>query len=193
MLPELPREIYATARGERMVFIQSGDDTGGTALVFEHFIDAGKGFSNPHLHATQTEQYTVISGQATYQINGVEKTATVGETVVIPPNTPHINPWNKGTEPLHLRRMTTPEGGAMLYFVTLFVLVNEGKRIDPSIQEMSAIQLAVVASHIPDKTYVAFLPIWAQKIGLPLLAALGWLLGYRPRYPDLEEKWFANR
>lgn len=193
MLPELPHEIYATARGERMVFIQSGDDTGGTALVFEHFIEAGKGFSNPHLHTSQTEQYTVISGCATYQINGVEKTASVGETVVIPPNTPHVNLWNNSTEPLHLRRMTTPEGGAALYFVTLFALVNEGKRIDTKIQEMSAIQLAVVATHISAKTYVMLMPIWIQKILLPLLAAVGWLLGYRPRYPDLEEKWFGRR
>lgn len=192
MLPELPREIYATARGERMVFTQSGDDTGGTALVFEQFIEAGKGFSNPHMHETQTEHYTVISGQAIYQLNGVEKTAHVGETVVIPPRTPHINPWNNGTEPLHLRRMTTPEGGAMLYFVTLFALVNEGKRLDATRQELSALQLAVVASYIPAKTYVGYLPIWTQKIGLPLLAVIGWLLGYRPRYPDLEEKWFSG-
>lgn len=192
MLSELPREIYATPRGEKMYFIQTGEDTGGTALVFEHFIDSGKGLSNPHVHVSQTEQYTVISGRATYQIDGVEKTAAAGESIVIPAGTTHVNPWNQGPDPLHLRRMTTPDGGAQLYFVTLFALVNEGWRVDPSIQEFNALQLAVIAMYIPHKTYVRHIPLWIQKVALPPLALIGWIVGYRPRYPHLEEKWFAK-
>lgn len=192
-LPPLPREIDAPARGERYVFLRTATDTNGAFLEFDHYMDAGCGFTNPHLHDTQEERYEILSGTATYSISEVEKTAQAGQTIVIPPGTEHINPWNKsGDGVLHIRRVNTPEGDAQLYFVTLLVLSRAGWRLQRGTQELNLVQLAVVADAIAAKTYITRVPVWPQRLLMPVVAAFGRLIGYRARYPELEKRYFGG-
>lgn len=186
--PPLPDEIATPVRGERMVFTENS----GARLVFDHYIQPKGGFSAAHVHEAQEERYEVVSGVATYIIDGVRHTAHPGETVVIKPGTVHCNPWNDHESGLlHLRRVTTPEGGAQLFFVTWFTLLNADRYINHAVLQMSPIQLSVVAVHIGEKTYIHGLPIWGQKIALPALALIGRLIGRKPRYPELEPQ-YAN-
>lgn len=182
------REIVGPGRGERIVFLKTAEETGGKFLEFEHYIQPGKGYSPDHIHVDQDERYEIVAGTATYVIEGVEKTAKAGETVIIPKNTNHVNPYNKtGKEVLQIHRVTTPEGGAQLFFTTWYALDRAGaKNLDKATLEMDPFQISVIAQYLPAKTFISRFPLFLQRIGLPILALIGRLLGYKVRYPELE-------
>ena len=56
-----------------------------------------------HIHPEMEERYEVVSGTAAFRIGGAEeRTAGPGETVVVPPGTPHLA-WNPTDQPVALR------------------------------------------------------------------------------------------
>lgn len=183
-----PIIIEAPHRGERMVFLKTAAETNGDYLEFDHYFKPGCGYSPEHVHIDQDEVYEVVSGAATYQIAGVEKTASAGETIRIQRGTYHVNPWNKtGTKELYLHRRTTPEGEAQLFFTTWFALDRAGGwgLLKPTM-EMNTFQISVMQMYLPTKSYVGGIPIWMQQIGIPVFAWVGRLMGYKERYPELE-------
>ena len=64
------------------------EDTGGAFAVFEEEIpeDAGPPL---HIHKTEFEQFTVLSGSIRFHCNGEEAIAHPGTTVLIPPGARH--------------------------------------------------------------------------------------------------------
>ena len=46
-----------------------------------------------HVHPEMEVRYDVLEGRAAFRIGGVERIAAAGETVVVPPGTPHLA-WN---------------------------------------------------------------------------------------------------
>lgn len=191
----LPREIAAPQKGERIVYLKTAEDTGGAYTEYDHYMEPSQGYSPTHIHADQTQEWKILAGTATYEVGGVEKTAGVGETVVIPPGAFHIDPWNKsGTETLHMLRKISPEGGSQLFFVTWFALAcDESNRLTRPGYQYTPLQVAVVANQLPSKSFTSDLPVWMQRLGIPVLALIGWLMGIRARYPDLEKKYFSGK
>jgi quercetin dioxygenase-like cupin family protein len=191
----LPRSIAAPPKGETIRFTRTADETGRAYVEFEHTMGPGKGFAPAHLHATQSQEWHVQSGMATYTVDGVEKTAGAGETVVIPPGVAHIDPWNKaGAEPLVMLRKITPEGGSQSFFVTWFALAcADSNRLTRPGYQFTPLQIAVIAQALPAKSYTTDLPVWMQRIGIPLGALIGRLLGMRARYPELEKQYFDQK
>ena len=55
-----------------------------------------------HIHPEMEERYVVEAGTAAFRIGGVERTAGPGDTVVVPPGTPHLA-WNPTSEEVRLR------------------------------------------------------------------------------------------
>ena len=55
-----------------------------------------------HLHPGMEERWTVVEGRAAFRIDGVEREAGPGETVVAPPGTLHLA-WNPTEEPVRVR------------------------------------------------------------------------------------------
>ena len=60
-----------------------------------------------HVHPAMEERYDVLAGTAAFRIAGVERTAGAGETVVVPPGTPHLA-WNPTDALVRLRITMTP-------------------------------------------------------------------------------------
>jgi len=60
-----------------------------------------------HLHPEMEEHYEIIEGTAAFRIAGVESTAKPGESVVVPPGTPHLA-WNPTQERVRLRIAMKP-------------------------------------------------------------------------------------
>jgi mannose-6-phosphate isomerase-like protein (cupin superfamily) len=191
----LPRDIASSQKGERIVYQKTAQDTGGAYTEYDHYMEPGQGFSPTHIHEDQTQEWKILAGTAAYVVDGVEKMASAGETVVIPPGAFHIDPWNKdGSETLHMMRKISPEGGSQLFFVTWFALAcDESPRLTRPGYQYTPLQVAVVANALPSKSFTSDLPIWMQKLGIPVLAFIGWLMGIRARYPDLEKKYFSEK
>ena len=60
-----------------------------------------------HLHPVMEERYDVLAGQAAFRIGSIERTAVAGETVVVPPGTPHLA-WNPTDGIVELRITMRP-------------------------------------------------------------------------------------
>lgn len=120
---------------QRWVIIESAAETDEYGWVLELHIPEGTPPTRlEHLHLTWTETFEILQGTASYKIDGVEYTANVGDTFVVPPSVLHLHPWNTGTGTM-IYRQTTDFGkkspGAvdnMLgTFATLHGLGREGK------------------------------------------------------------------
>ena len=77
------------ALGMRIVFIRRAADTGGELLEYD-VIGRPKGFpAQAHVHPLQTEGHEVLGGALLVKMNGVSRVLGVGDSIAIPPGTPH--------------------------------------------------------------------------------------------------------
>lgn len=83
------RTIENPISGERIIIRQSGAQTGGRLLVFDHFLPPGGHVPAGHVHPVQEERFTVIEGRMRFRLGGQSILAGPGETVVIPPGAAH--------------------------------------------------------------------------------------------------------
>lgn len=167
--------------GERIIFEQVEQDTGGALVAFEHFMLPRRTPTFPeHVQLNQEEQFEIISGSARYRLGGVNQQAQAGETVIIPPKAIHINCWNAGPGELQMRHSFRPALGTDIFFERLFSLAMDGKTNSKG--EVNLLQLAVIGHEIESQTFNAAIPIPFQRLALPVLALIGRSLGYRTRY-----------
>ena len=73
----------------------------GTPLVFDDFLLAGHISPPEHVHPRQHERFDVISGSMGMRINGRQQVLAAGESMGVPPGTPHAL-WNAGQGDAHV-------------------------------------------------------------------------------------------
>ena len=167
--------------GERIIFEQTERDTGGSLVAFKHVMSPRSTPTFPeHVQLNHEERFEILAGTARYRLDGVDRQAGAGETVIVPAGVIHINCWNAGPEELQMRHSFRPALGTDIFFETLFTLAMNGKT--NSRGEVNLLQLAVIANEIESQTFNAGIPIPVQRLALPALAMIGRLLGYRTRY-----------
>ncbi len=96
----VPRVIANPMSGERIVVRQTAEDTGGELLVFDLYLPSGARVPSGHTHPTQTERFTVLSGELRFRVGRRVVHAVAGESVSVSPGTPH---WfrNDGPDEAH--------------------------------------------------------------------------------------------
>lgn len=180
-MPYTSQTLNNPYTGERIIFEQTEQDTGGSVVAFEHFMLPRTMPTFPeHVQINQEERFEIISGTARYRLDGVEGQAHTGETVIVPPGVIHINCWNAGPEALKMRHSFHPALGTDIFFETLFTLAMNGKTNARG--EVNLLQWAVIGNEIESQTFKAGIPIPLQRLALPVLALIGRLLGYHARY-----------
>jgi mannose-6-phosphate isomerase-like protein (cupin superfamily) len=167
--------------GERIVFIETAQETKGTRVVIDHFLPPHTDTFPEHLQLNQEERFEIIAGSASYSIGRVQHQASAGDVIVVPAGTPHRNPWNSSAAALHFRHQTTPDLGSEQFFETIFSLARDGKTNRKG--EVPLLHLMVIGDALASKTYQTGIPISVQRVAIRILAALGRRLGYRPHYP----------
>jgi quercetin dioxygenase-like cupin family protein len=75
-------------------------------LVLEAWVDPGGGVT-PHVHPSQEERFTVVSGECTFTVGRDKVVKHAGETAVIPRGTRHAY-RNTGTTELHMTTEVEP-------------------------------------------------------------------------------------
>lgn len=179
--------------GNRIVVLEADAETGSQGWLLEVTCPPNAGPDIlEHLHLTWTERFEIIRGAARFKLNGAEKTAQAGETIVFPPGQPHIHPWNGGDIPLTYRQrdhfgQATPGAvrDVLGVFATIADLARAGQ-VDAAGRPKNPLQLAATLRTLGQYGgYDASLPIPVQRF---LAASLGRLangLGYRavdPKY-----------
>jgi quercetin dioxygenase-like cupin family protein len=93
--------------GERIVIRTGGAETGGRLLVFDLFLPCAAHVPARHVHPIQEERFTVLAGRMRFVLGRQTIVAAAGETVLVPPGTPH---WfgNAGQDSAHARVEVRP-------------------------------------------------------------------------------------
>lgn len=139
-----------------------------------------------HLHRSWVEQFEIISGSAFYRLNGEEKTASAGETIVVMPGERHVHPWNAGEDELVYRQMdrfAPPDYGAVQEvigaFATLAAMGREGKVASNGRPKNPLQGMAMMRVFTRHGGYDAALPVRMQDVLSATAGRLAEALGYR--------------
>jgi mannose-6-phosphate isomerase-like protein (cupin superfamily) len=168
--------------GERIVFRQTSHETAGRRVVIDHFLKPHTDTFAEHVQLNQEERFEILSGTATYRLNGTQRTAHAGEVILIPYGTPHRNPWNESEQELVFRHTTSPDLGSEIFFESLFSLAQDGKANGKG--EVSPLQLFAIGASLESQTYVTSIPISIQRVMIPVLGTIAGWMGY-PRHYSL--------
>ena len=165
--------------GQRMTFLNTWAETNGARLEIDCFSPPTKAREPEHVHPYQVNQFTILSGQLIFRINGKEQVARPGEVVTIEKNIPH-HFWNPGETEAHYIQEFFPALQIDSLFETFFALARDGKlnkKGAPNIFRAALIMLEF------ESVLRLAKPAWViQKILFRLLAPIGRMLKYQGRY-----------
>ena len=134
-------EIVNPRTGQRMVFLQTAEDTDGALLQLET-VNPGHSPAEPeHVHPLQESSAEVIAGALYFSVRGEIQIVRAGDKIVIPPNTPHSF-WNGGDVDARAVQEFRPALRIESFFETWFGLAHDGKLNEKGMP--SVLQLAVM-------------------------------------------------
>src|SRR5690348_16471753 len=163
--------------GERIVVLQSAQETDGELFAFELTVKPHGFVAVEHIHLKQEETFEVTRGTIRFRINGQEADAVVGQSVVVPSGTPH-SWWIASDEEVAATVWLRPALYTEAFFETFFGLARDGKTNKRGLPNV--FQTAVLVADYQDVTKVLLPP--PVQILLKLLTPLARLLGYRSSY-----------
>lgn len=162
--PSLRGETFASPlAGIRVVFGETGEETGGRRLRFDLFAEPGARVNVlPHRHPP-AERFEVVTGRLSLWVAGVGKRVLgPGEALTVPPLRPH-HVWNAGDEVVHCRVELRPGDRLERFFARSFGLTYAAAH--PSLKEAARLNLEY-------RNYVGFLPVAPQRAALWAVARL---------------------
>lgn len=180
VMPRPGDVIEHPVTGERMVFLQTGRETNGQLLQIDLTVQPGGSVALEHIHPHQDERFVVRKGEITMRVNGILWVYQAGEEVTVPRGTPHVW-WNAGDDELNVVLEFRPAGRFDRFITSFFALAQTGG-VGPQ-GTPGFFQMAVLFHAYRDVVRVANLPIWLQDLLLPLVGALGRMLGYPAEVP----------
>ena len=148
-------------------------------MQYESWLAPGGGVGDAHTHPVQESRFTVVSGTASFSVQGARFDLGPGQELRVPPRTAHCL-WNAGDSEVHLLVEFRPGMLKQEFSETTFGLARDGRHHRRGIRNM--LQCAVITAAYRKETQPLGQPLWL-RLGLPALAPVGWLLGYRAHYP----------
>ncbi len=169
----------------RLRILVSTAETNGDLLKVE-FVNEPEDLGPPyHIHPKQEERFEVIEGRLSFRVAGQEHELGPGESIVVPPNTPHTF-WNPGREPVRFTSEHRPALNFERFITTLYDLDYDGKANAKGVPRL--LQLMVIVRSRPGEEYIAGPPRVAQRLSAALLGAIGRAFGLQPTYVSERRK-----
>ena len=171
--PTTPSDLVLTSPdGKEQLWLRRvADGNGGEILEVDGRLLPGVNGPPLHAHYQLSEETTVTSGQLGVLLNGEELVVQPGETSIFPPGSKH-RWWNAGQEPVEFSGRAVPAGDLDQYLQGVFALVNANPGGPPSFFHMAHLLWRHRHTHA-----VMTPPLIIQRLLLPLVIGLGWLLG----------------
>lgn len=170
--PAPANEIEDPSSGQRWVFHDSAADV----LVADLFVSPG-GFVREHTHPTQEEQFDGVSGTFVLAIGDEKRAIHPGDTLVIPPGTPHG--FDDAAGPAHVRVTVRPALRLEQYFRTFLGLSRDGRiRMPARGLPSPLLQVAVVMDKYAPEIAAPRIPLPLQRAAWRALARLARLRRY---------------
>jgi quercetin dioxygenase-like cupin family protein len=173
------RPFFNAATGEWIEFTVTGEDTGGQLVRFTWRSVPG-GVITEHIHPHQEERFIITAGRARFTLDGEERVAGAGETIIVPAGVPHSE-GNPGPAEIQAVVELRPALRSKQWHEALAGLVADGKTT-PRGAPKNPLQLGATFWHFRHESRVTSPSIAVQNILLPPLSALAKILGVRPYY-----------
>lgn len=160
------QQIADSRTGQRMIFLQTAQDTQGRPLKIEAYNPGPRGPEPEHVHPEQESTAEVLAGTLHFRVRGELRIVHAGEKIVIPANTPHTF-WNAGAEEARAVHEFRPALRTEEFFETLFQMEEDGTLGENGIPSLMLISV--------------LLPLFGREIRptsppWPILRALCWVL-----------------
>ncbi len=122
------RTVNSEALGEQISFIRTGEETGGELLEMEACYAAGQDIGEMlmHYHPNQDEEFEVLEGVMTVELNGVRRHYVAGQRFSVPRNTVH-GMRNCGSVPARIHWEVRPALQTQEFFETILPLADTGE------------------------------------------------------------------
>ena len=166
---------------ERLVVRVGTAESNGRELVADLYVRPDTPGVPRHLHPTLTEALTVIRGKVSaWSPDQGERILGPGDTLDIPPNTPHA--WRPvGDEEVRILVAVRPGVRFEEMWRQFMGLLQDGKA---GPKGPGFLQVMMMAHEFPDVMAIAGPPLFLQRAVAALLTPIGRLLGYRGRYDE---------
>lgn len=171
-MPREGQEIINPRTGQRMRFVQMRDDE----LLIESVNPPTDEREPEHVHPKQESGADVRSGYLIFEVDGEPRRVGPGESITIPPNTPHRF-WNESDDQAQTVQVFRPALGIAAFFETYFELARRGQ-----LKAEGDIPLLQVAAMVPmfrDEIRLTHPPWPIVRIMSALLGPIARLRGYR--------------
>jgi quercetin dioxygenase-like cupin family protein len=177
-----PRDIADPTGGQRWVFRRTGADTGGELLEADLFVSPG-GFVREHMHPSQEETFTGVSGTFVVDVAGQTVRIGPGDKLVIPPRTPHG--FKAAGEEAQLLVEVRPALHLDDYFRT-FLGLSRDRRISMPVKGLPRplLQVALVMERYAPEIAAPRIPIALQRFAWGVLGAVARLRGVQHSFPE---------
>jgi quercetin dioxygenase-like cupin family protein len=171
-------EVADPRSGQRVVFRRIDADV----LELDLYVSKGA-FVREHIHPTQEETLTGVAGTFVQTVDGKKHTIGPGDTVVIPPRTPHN--YDVAAEDSQLLVTVKPALELDRFFRAFLGLSREEKLTIPE-EGMPKPLLTFAALMYRYRREMAAprIPLWLQRPGLGALTLLARVLGRRTKWPE---------
>ena len=166
---------------QRLNFTRSIDEDGVEILHVETWVDPGGGVT-PHFHPAMEERFEIFAGRPSFLAGRKWRTASPGETVVVPAGTRHAY-RNKTDDVVHMVCHVKPPSTLQQFLEDAAALGRAGKttRFALPRSPSALLEAATIAWHYRNMAVLLFPPLpppAIQRIVLPLIARLGERRGY---------------
>jgi mannose-6-phosphate isomerase-like protein (cupin superfamily) len=152
---------------------RSSAETAGEQLEMELELPAHGWAPQPHVHPRLTEEYEVLEGSVDVLVGDQWRTLIAGEGASVPPGSVHT--FRVTNSPVRLRNVHRPALDFEPYIKRLCQTANERNLGDLS-GIRALLYIAVLVREFPQHSAA---PGRLLNLGVPVLAGLGRLLGFR--------------
>jgi quercetin dioxygenase-like cupin family protein len=171
-------EVADPRSGQRVVFRRIEDDV----LELDLFVSKGA-FVREHVHPTQEETLTAVAGTFVQVVDGRPHRIGPGDSVTIPPRTPHN--YDSAPEDCQLLVTVKPALELDRFFRAFLGLSRDGKLTIPEKgNPKPLLTFAALMYRYRREMAAPRIPLWLQRPGLGALTLLARLLGRRTSYPE---------
>jgi quercetin dioxygenase-like cupin family protein len=176
------REVEDPVSHQRVVFRRTGADTNGEVLELDLYVGEGA-WVRTHIHPTQEETFTGVSGVFVVEVDGKPHRIGPGESVTVPPLTPHG--FREAPEPAKLLVTVRPALRLDEYF-RVYMGLSRDRRIRVPFNGIPRplLQVALVMKKFAPELAAPRIPLSIQRPLWGLLAALGRRRGYAGSFPE---------
>ncbi|MCW5906545.1 MAG: cupin domain-containing protein [Chitinophagales bacterium] len=165
--------LTVQATGEQYTFLETAESSNGKHCKVKFDLKPGSLKPVMHIHQMQDENFEVLSGTYTYEMNGEKKKITVGQSIDLPKGVAHTH-YNDEPENCVVVQTVSPALDFEDILARLIELNNTGKIKNG---EPPLLEVMVWLKKYKAKTYLAGIPVGIQNAMATVLAPIGRMLG----------------